>query len=196
MSPAGRPQSIMQSENWAAIAPRRVLQSAPGSNTPPLGESQSQDPPTVNPATTGDGLTNPMVQSSDEDAVDAEAWTQIPGPSDGDMSDSDDSLTDVLVDYHIPRTIEYAERCRQLRRPQRRKRDSPQHRYLQHVALAKLHFEAASKCQSRLSDDEGVGAICRRPDEEICRGLWNVAVRRDQSPHGHRVACPDGRRGD
>ena len=100
----------MQSENRAAIAPRRLPQPAPGSNTPPLGGSQSQDPPTVNPATTGDGLTNPIVQSSDEDDVDAEAWTQIPGPSDGEMSDSDDSMTDVLVDYHIPRTIEYAER--------------------------------------------------------------------------------------
>lgn len=117
----------MQSENRADNAPRLLLQrgsnsgqvsanqgpqSAAGSNTPPIGdESQSQDPPTVNqhPATTGDGLINPIVQSSDEDDVDAETWTQIPGPSDDDMSDSDDSLTDVIVDYHIPRTIEYAE---------------------------------------------------------------------------------------
>lgn len=112
----------MQSDKPAANTPRRLLRrdSTAGeasnnhgaSSIPPLGDDHaSQHRPIVSQSSRSisDQLTDFTALSSDEDDVDAEAWTQIPGPSDEDMSDSDDSLVDTPMHYQIPRAVQKAE---------------------------------------------------------------------------------------
>ena len=114
----------MQSERPTPNTPQRDVdkgqastghgpQPAAGSSIPPHGgDHASQHPPNVSQksASIGDQLVDLTAQSGDEEDVDAETWTQIPGVSDDDMSDSDDSLIDTPVHDQVPRAVQKAER--------------------------------------------------------------------------------------
>ena len=64
-----------------------------------------------NPAAISDHMFDLETRSGDDDEeeIDTEAWTQIPGPSDEDMSDSDDSSADVSFQSQIPAAIQTVE---------------------------------------------------------------------------------------
>ena len=87
---------------------------AAGSSVLPLGgDRSSQHQPTVTQGTAeyDNQLTDLTIHSDDEDNEEAEPWTQIPGPSDEDMSDSeDDSTFGTAVQYQIPIAVQQAER--------------------------------------------------------------------------------------
>ncbi|KAL9071324.1 MAG: hypothetical protein Q9161_004340 [Pseudevernia consocians] len=71
-------------------------QPAAGSSVLPLGgDRSSQHQPTVTqgPAEHDNQLTDLTIHSDDEENEEAEPWTHIPGPSDEDMSDSEDDST-------------------------------------------------------------------------------------------------------
>lgn len=129
LPPAGKKiKSIMQSEKATANTPRHLLsgdndsghasishgpQPTAGDNVPPLGVDLFPFPQpelTVSQNLTGDELIERMAREiEEEEDVDVDAWTQIPGPSDEDMSDSDDSVAETPWQYQIPRAIQEAE---------------------------------------------------------------------------------------
>ncbi len=117
----------MESEDASADSPRHLVRRHDENSLALTGEASQSTAISVSnsPSTTGlsligdqaDSIISQTLSTIDDNLIDPtvlsdednEEWTQIPGPSDGDMSDSDDSTSGTTVQYQIPRAIRIAE---------------------------------------------------------------------------------------
>ena len=81
-----------------------------GNVLPVGGDHTSHHQPIENQSSAS--ISNQLIDltASDEEDADSITWTQISGPSNEDMSDSDESSLDTAVQYQIPTAIQEAEK--------------------------------------------------------------------------------------
>ena len=118
--PSWYSSSIMQSEKLLADNDTDLLKwnndtgqenTCQATHVAAVSDHTSQHPPIVNESPGGarEQVIDLTVQLSEEEDEDTESWTQIPGPAEEDMSDSDESSFDTAVQYQIPTAVQKAE---------------------------------------------------------------------------------------